>query len=346
MKYESATPLLGVGAGKMDKLLCLVRNLSYYFSIHCFEVTKRTMQDIVIELPSRWINASVLEGALRSYPSTLECASSNVCFRVPRGCHLMTDAAVRLLSLFNQLDHATRRVVVEFEEDETGVLGYLGRVGFFESLSPNVVVRPARPRSLAARRYRGRNPDLVEIEGIDRNHRDITLQNRLTMAITRACRKRPDINELQGAAWTILAELIDNVFSHSRTPLDGFAGLQVYRRGNCLKVAVSDSGLGLLETLRPALRNESPRLAALSDVDLVVEVFKQGLSRHGSARGCGLKGCADKAIKFEAQLDVRLPQARVLLVPGAGGYTPNKAYCYSHLPLIWGTHICFTLELD
>lgn len=302
------------------------------------------MEGIVIELPARWTDASVLEDALRSCPSALEGASSDVHFRVPRGCQLMTDAAVRLLSLFNQLDHTTRRVVVEFEEDETGVLGYLGRAGFFESLSPNVEVLPGRPRSFAAKR--ARNPGLVEIERIDRNRREGTLQNRLTTAITRACSKRPDIDELQGAAWTILAELIDNVFSHSQTPLDGFAGLQVYKRGNCLKVAVSDSGKGLLETLRPALRTEAPRFASLSDVDLLVEVFRQGLSRHGATRGCGLKGCADKAIKFKAQLDVRLPQARVLLVPSASGYTPSKAFCYSGLPLIWGTHVCFTLELD
>jgi hypothetical protein len=86
------------------------------------------------------------------------------------------------------------------------------------------------------------------------------------MAISRACNQRPDVEELQGAAWTILAELIDNVFSHSQTPLDGFAALQVYPKRNCLKVDVSDSGLGMLESLRPALRSESPRLANLSDM--------------------------------------------------------------------------------
>ncbi|HYX73047.1 MAG TPA: hypothetical protein VE732_09770 [Nitrososphaera sp.] len=258
----------------------------------------------------------------------------------------MTDAAVRLLSLFNQLDYATRRVIVDFEESEEGVLPYLNRIGFFEALAPNVIVLPQRPSDSASVRYHGRNPSLVEIERIDRNQRDNYLPSRLTTAITNACNKRPDVQELEGAAWTILAEMIDNVFSHSQTPLDGFAALQVYPKGNCLKVAVSDSGLGMLDTLRPTLKNEAPRLAALRDVDLIVEVFRQGLSRHGASRGCGLKGCADKAIKFRAELDVRLPQARVLLVPGNRGYTPNTAFCYSGLPLIWGTHLCFTLRLD
>ena len=97
----------------------------------------------------------------------------------------MTDAAVRLLSLFNQLDCSTRRVLVEFEEGQNGVLGYLGRIGFFESLLPNVVVLPERPISSAAMRFRGRNPSLVEIERIDRKQRDSSLLNRLTMRSSR-----------------------------------------------------------------------------------------------------------------------------------------------------------------
>lgn len=257
----------------------------------------------------------------------------------------MTEAAVRLLSLLNQLDHATRRVFINFEENED-VLGYLNRIGFFEVLSPNVVVLPKRPKTWTVRRYRGRNPNLVEIQRIDRNHRDRELPKRLTEAIGHACENRPDVDELEGAAWTILAELIDNVFAHSETQLDGFAALQVYPKGNCLKVAVSDSGLGLLKTLRPALQNQAPKLAALRDVELLVEVFRQGLSRHGTGRGCGLKGCADKAIKFGAELDVRLPNERVLLVSGDGSFIPNRAFCYSGLPLIWGTHLCFTFKLD
>ena len=110
-------------------------------------------------------------------------------------------------------------------------------------------------------------------------------------------------------------------------------------------MAVSDSGLGIMQTLRPSLRTELPKLAQLSDTDLLVEVFRQGLSRHGADRGCGLKGCAAKAIKFDASLDVRLPNQRVLLKPARGAYEPNRAYCYEGLPLLWGTHIAFAFGL-
>jgi hypothetical protein len=258
----------------------------------------------------------------------------------------MTDAIVRLLSLFNQLDHCTRRVILDFESEDSDLLGYLNRIGFFDHLSPQIEVLPGRPDLSGAMLHGGRNRRVVEIERIDKDSRDGNLLHRLTGAIQSACSNRSDAPALVGAVWTIFAELIDNVFSHSQTPIDGFAALQVYKKGNCLKVAVSDSGLGLLETLKPTLKTEHPRLAQLSDIELLVEVFRQGISRHGSSRGCGLKGSAEKAIKFRAELDVRLPSVRVLLVPGKQGYSPNTALCYRNLPLIWGTHLCFTFELD
>jgi hypothetical protein len=225
-------------------------------------------------------------------------------------------------------------------------MGYLNRVGFFDHLSRSVEVLPSRPSFSGAKLYRGSNAELVEIARINKDHRDDTLLSRLIDALSGACGTRSDAGDLKGAAWTIFAELIDNVFSHSATPLDGYAALQVYTRGGKLKVAVSDSGLGIMQTLRPALKAEFPRFAALSDVDLLVETLRHGLSRHGRDRGCGLKGSAEKAIKFRADLDVRLPTTRVWLKPGSRSYEANMAYCYEHLPLLWGTHICFDFDLS
>jgi hypothetical protein len=297
-----------------------------------------------IDLPPLWVTASRLEEAVRR--SGHPHREADVLIRFPTGCKLMIDSAVRILSLANQLDFCTRRVRLDFVEGERGALGYLNRLGFFDQLSASVEVTPSRPMYSGAELYRGGNSGLVEIARINKDERDQGLPDRLTEAVQRSCRNRRDVKELCGAAWTIFAELIDNVFSHSQTPLDGYAALQVYRGGNQLLVAVSDSGLGIMETLRPAVQTEFPRLVGLSDTALLVEVFRQGLSRHGSDRGCGLKGSAAKAIKFQADLDVRLPGQRVLLTPARGTYQANTAYCYDDLPLIWGTHIGFAFTLS
>ena len=258
----------------------------------------------------------------------------------------MIDAALRLLSLLNQLDYCSKSVTLDFQDGENGVMGYLDRMGFFKQLPQRIKILPFRPTLSRVDFYEGTNPTLVEIAEINRNTRDNSLLTRLTDALMTAYGFREDAEELKGAAWTIFAELIDNVFSHSQTLLDGYAALQEYRGGRTLQVAVSDSGLGIMETLRPALNSEAPKLARLSDVDLLVEIFRQGISRHGTDRGCGLKGSAAKAIKYNAELDIRLPHERVLLVPGHKGYTPNTAYCSSELPLLWGTHICFKFKFD
>jgi hypothetical protein len=299
-----------------------------------------------IKFPSRWIDASALENVLRGGYEPHGADVHEVLFVFPTGCKIMVDTAVRLLSLSNQLDYSTRRVRLDFEEGETGTMGYLDRMGFFGHLSKNVVVLPARPAVSGVEIYGGTNAELVEITRINRECRDENLPTLLTEAVMRSCGDRPDADELKGAAWTIFAELIDNIFSHSKTRLDGYAALQPYSNGNRLKVAVSDSGLGIMDTLRPALKNEFPALDRLSDTELLVEVFRQGISRHGADRGCGLKGSAAKAIKYNADLDVRLPNTRVLLAPGKEGYRPNTAYCSDNLPLLWGTHICFTFHLD
>ena len=298
-----------------------------------------------VRFPARWVDASAFEAALRSACPPDSGNMFSVTFEFPLGCKMMVDAAIRLLSLANQLVVTTRRVQLIFAEGEAGTMGYLNRMGFFDHLLPEVEVRPARPVYSAADLHRGGNRTLVEIARINTDARDDELPTRLTAAVMRSCRSRPDARELEGAAWTIFAELIDNIFVHSRTRLDGYAALQVYAGGNRLSVAVSDSGLGIMETLRPSLASEFPRLARLSDTDLLVEVFRLGLSRHGSDRGCGLKGCAGKAMKFNADLDVRLPTQRVLLTPARGTYRPNTAHCYENLPLMWGTHIAFAFGL-
>ncbi len=299
----------------------------------------------VVRFPAQWVNASRFEWALRNSCGPHDPNTFEVSFEFPSACKVMVDAAIRLLSLTNQLVSTTRRVRLTFEEGEVGTMGYLNRMGFFDYLSDAVEVLPSRPGYSAAELHRGANAALVEIARINKDARDEDLPIRLTEALMRSCHTRPDAGELKGAAWMIFAELIDNIFSHSRTELDGYAALQVYSRGNRLSVAVSDSGLGIMQTLRPALSAEFSNLVGLSDTDLLVEVFRQGLSRHGRDRGCGLKGSAAKAIKFNATLDVRLPRQRVLLRPARGAYEANTAQCYEGLPLVWGTHIAYGFQL-
>lgn len=291
----------------------------------------------------QWVDSQSFEASLSNAAAPHGKNITHVVFEMPIGCRIMVDTGIRLLSLANQLRYAKKHITLDFKDDKEGTYGYLNRIGFFDHLEAGIEVLPGRPLSVAPL-YHGANSKLVEIEKINPNHKDQSLPSRLADALDEALNYRPDHESLSFAAFTVLSELTDNIFQHSSTELDGYAVLQVYKRG--VKVAVSDSGKGIIETLRPSLRNEFPRLTKMSDTELIVEAFRTGLSRHGRGRGCGLKRSAEQAIKYNATLDVRLPTCRVFLEPSTDGYTPTKAYCYENIPLIWGTHICFDFRLD
>lgn len=290
-----------------------------------------------IILPPTWIDSAALEAAIRAAGGPHGKDIFEIEITIPVGCKIMIVAAIRLLSLCNQLVLSSRRVRLNFQDADAS--GYLNRVGFFDYLAPMVEVLPGRPFLSTASIYRGGNAGVVEIARINKDARDHSLPTRLSEAVQGACARRSDVKEVTGAVWTIFAELIDNVFSHSETPLDGYAALQVYKGGNRVTLAVSDSGRGIMNTLRPSLQAESSRFAAMTDIQVLVEVFREGLSRHGADRGCGLKGSAAKAMKYRANLDVRLPNQRVLLTPSLGANLPTVAHCYDNIPLMWGTHI-------
>ena len=223
---------------------------------------------------------------------------------------------------------------------------YLDRLSFFEQLDPRIAVVPQPPAQSAGSRRRGSNRSLVEFRAIAPGYRDRDLPAELADAVEEACRARSDRTTLGHAAYTVFAELIDNIFEHSETQVDGYAALQVYRGGRDggdVLVTVSDSGHGIIGTIRPALKDSS--LQRLSDPELIVHMFNEGLSRHGDERGCGLHQCAEHALRYRARL--RLPTSGLELVPGDGRYdVPNVAYIQPDLPLLYGTHIAFEFRLD
>jgi hypothetical protein len=302
--------------------------------------------EVTVDLSDGWMNTQKFEDALLSAPALFVTPRTSVVIRIGTNCRLMIDVVTRLLSLCNQLIAADQSVRLEFSGGQTAT-GYLDRIGFFDGLSRNVEVWPSRPRFSAAHVYRGGNAGLIEIERFTTSSSlDRALAQRLAHAVERNCAGRADIKAIEGAIGTIFGELINNVCEHSASTLDAFAALQTYRGGNSLVVSVSDSGIGILESLRPALLKRHDPIAFKSDVDLVVELFRRGVSRlDDTKRGCGLPACASHAVKFGADLDIRLARQRVFLRPSGSDYAPNLAYTHDGLSLLSGTHLSFTLKL-
>lgn len=283
-----------------------------------------------ISFPEKiWIGGEGLERILCGAKNTI-LGSGPVCFEILPRTKILIDAAVIFLSLVNQLAEAGKAVTIDFHDEDSEVMGYFNRMGFFDHVDSRVTILPTKPSYSGAQLYGKSNKGLVEIIRID--DEDENLPGRLADAL-----KTKNL-KLGKAAFTIFGELIDNVLEHSSARIDSYAALQTYKNG--IMVIVSDSGKGLLATLRPKLPK---KYKEASDIDIVIDAFEKGLSRHGrrSGRGCGLTTCAKKAKQLHGKLQVRLADTRVNLVPSDDVYAHDTAYCFDDLLPIKGTHIAF-----
>lgn len=300
---------------------------------------------LTINLPSGWVDADRLVDLMTTSGDPNGGSVYRVTFFFPAPCKIMVDAGVIILCLANQLVRCTKTVQLIFAGGMEGTMGYLNRLGFFDLLDPLVKVFPQRPSPPPNERTIGTSSNLLEYVALSKTSRDAKLPDRLSKRVGSACSNRQDRESLEQAAYTVFAELIENVYQHCDSSLDGYAALQVYRRGDHngkVRVVVSDCGKGIVHTLKPTL--ESPTLSKLPDELLIVEIFRQGLSKKGKGGGCGLKACAAQAVRYKTDFSVRVPSCSVRLSPGSGNY--SIARLRKDLPLIWGTHLCFDFTLD
>jgi hypothetical protein len=297
---------------------------------------------MIVRLRAPWIQASRIDTSIRAAGDPYGPLTDRIEFNIADGCCLLIDAVIRLLAFANQFSAAGLPVRIVFEEGRHGAMGYLNRMGFFDFLAPAVEVSPERPAVSGADVFRGGNDGLVEIEAINHTGDRYALPDKLSEKLRTTCAERTDIDRFEEAMATIFSELIDNVYEHSGTTADGYAALQAYARSNKVRVIVSDSGAGLMQTIRPALEARDPQFRAVKDVDLLVQMFRHGLSRlPDDDRGNGLSGCAEKAIRFKGNLEVRLETQNVRLVPSGASYVPSTAYKSTNLTRLAGTHIAF-----
>lgn len=302
-----------------------------------------------VTLPDHWVTATHFEQALCSgwgITDTLSTKPGNVIFRFPPACKIMVDAAVRLLSLVNQLTADGNQIQLVFEDQQHEAMSYLNRANFFSLLSEQVQVIPSRPDPSLVVSYQGKNPHLVEFMALHPGLRDAypstrSVPRQLADALDTAMGEK----RFSNTPYTIFAELISNVYDHSQMNLDGFAALQVYRQGSRqAQVVVSDSGIGLLETLKPKL--SSSQMKHLEDAELLYLLFNRNLAWNNSGDGQGLKECAKQALRYQASVGIRLSTCSVYLRSLPHQYERAQVYYRQNLIPLKGTHICFSFPLD
>lgn len=308
------------------------------------------MGQISVELQDSWISCVDLEKRLNTVAEITLKDCSEFQVSIPINGKLMVDSGVRLLSYLNQLIDSGKIVTLNFEEGEEGTYGYMSRLGFFDYLDERIITIPERPDITGAEVFKGGNSGVLEIIPIVPNisERDEDLPTYLTNRLLSNFENESQRQSLEQPCFTFFAELIDNIYRHSKSILTGFIAFQVYPKSGSVKVSVSDSGIGLLNSLRPVIAEYYPQYNNASDSELIEIMFSKGISKDGVENGCGLKACANHALKFHATMDIRLPHARFHLTPLDSkifGFAAKGSISETTLDFA-GTHITLDISLD
>lgn len=303
-------------------------------------------KEILIIFPSGWVDAEQYEIVLEQYPNLFQ-SNMGIRFVFEQSTKFLLETIARFLALSNQLVFQGLQITIDLGGCNDS-RGYLNRAGFFDLLSDDIRVLPVRPQATI---FKGNNRSLVEFGSISPNSKNKPLILNLHSSFVS---KTSDDYDL--AALTVFSEFIGNVSEHSESDLDGFAALQIYNpfhKRKHIQTVISDSGLGVVKTLRQTLEKNYPELHSKfpddgegSDIGLAFEVFSKGsITRHGkpSDRGLGFKSSREQATKFDADLSIRLDTFNIQLIYRDGML---KEYQISKgLTLMQGTHICFDFLL-
>jgi hypothetical protein len=304
----------------------------------------------VLEIASvPWVTGDIFEECLQQSGCFFASDADEYLIKFPKGSSILLNAIARILSLLNQCAYKNKKVTLEFHAKCNSV-GYLNRLGFFDNLDSRVTVLPQRPSESKAEKFKGNSGKLFEMSAVDPQHLDDQIPVRLTQVFT-----HNSSEDYYMAAFTVFSELIDNIEQHSGSFFSGFAALQVYKgKKSHIQTVVSDSGLGILQTLKPRLNEHYPDVHQSidwsdkqADIDLLKKVFIDGhLSRFGSseARGCGLNRSQNYAVKYNAEIIIRQETLELRLVFKDSELF--ESYPKFDLPIIYGTQVCFDFFLN
>ena len=306
--------------------------------------------DLHIEFDAdSWIDCKMFESTLSKGESPLTSSINSIVFVIPKGCNLLLEAIARLIALANQLAYQGKKVTVDFSKHYSSFT-YVNRIGFFDHLHKKIIVLPTRPEVSSAEVYKSNNDSLVELAPINPNDLDETIPERFKKVFVSHAG-----NQYEQTAFTVISESYGNVRDHSKSPLPGFIGLQLYKNFSPphIQTVISDSGKGILGTLNLVLEEKYPEIAeqmrALNinpEVYLMKKIFTEGeiSQSYDEGRGLGLKRSANAASKFNATIWVRQENCEVRFFYRNGRLTNITHQADMHS--ILGTHICFDFKLD
>ncbi|MFW1763383.1 hypothetical protein [Acinetobacter calcoaceticus] len=219
---------------------------------------------------------------------------------------------------------------------------------------------PGRPEISLAKLHNANSETLFEIISINANYDESYLE-RLD-ELMEAKLSDGDKDFLLNKLSTFIGEIVGNIRDHGLSNIDGYIALQIYSSGKIV-IAISDSGAGLITTLRDEALiyyQANPELRVLkdptltNDIELLKYVFNKGrISRTGlDERGLGLSRTNNVLKKISntkvtnINLTIRQQTNEIHFPFGIDGIETLGCRTKQDLTFIKGTHFVLTIQLD
>ncbi|RSN82862.1 ATP-binding protein [Acinetobacter baumannii] len=312
---------------------------------------------ISFDTSSSWLSASNIENTLKKHPQLLNLRS-NIIFDFSNKA-LFLDCILKILSLTNQLIKFGSKVTLKFDKDSDSI-SYLSRCGFFDKIHNDVEILPCRPEISLAKIHNANSETLFEIISINEDYDESYLERLAELIEARL--SDGDKYFLLNKLSTFIGEIVGNIRDHGLSDIDGYIALQIYNSGKIV-IAISDSGAGLINTLRDEALihyQDNSELIALknqtleNDIDLLKYVFDKGrVSRTGlDRRGLGLSITNNILKKISntkvtnINLTIRQQTNEIRFPFGVDGIETLGCRTKQDLMFIEGTHYVLTIQLD
>jgi hypothetical protein len=253
-----------------------------------------------------WVTGYQLEQLLTEVKDRIYTNKKALTIVIQSRANAPINTLIRLINVANQLDEKGVKVTLDFSGKTNKLLGYCETMGFFDCLAGGVKLKSPNGINKVSRVKKSGN-SYISINKISGSVHDKSLPKNLAKKITD---KIPSITEEQRSElyiqfFSLFSELTRNVCEHSQTELNGLAALQIYK--NRAEIVVCDSGIGLLESLKPSLTSHNEEYSSYSDVELILEMLTKGISsKEGDQGGNGLCTCFHHAKLTNSDMHIRL----------------------------------------
>ncbi len=214
-------------------------------------------------------------------------------------------AAIILLKMIDAAIKGSNKKVHFILKDKTDKKSYikpcmyiLYRLGFFDNLSENVSIYPYVPKVKG--NPKGKNESILEITRVQEQS-----ASEIISKVEKAIIKNTDYpRDQKDDICIMVAEMIQNIFYHSRAPKSGMIAIQNFEKFNYMQMAIVDSGIGIPESIR---NSEEYSNKKLNDYETIIEAIKKGVSSLGKSedRGEGLPRCIELAKRHKAKIYIR-----------------------------------------